>query len=257
MNAAGVEPVADAFSFHCTACGRCCNSPPAMTLDELLHHERLFVGCLAIRREAGGAVTLATQAHDYPSIGACPALAGDGLCGIHQDRKPAMCGAVPLDPRLPQGLQRVVLRRRHAEAVFMQADCLAPGARDGHAPLVDGERIVDAGYLAAFEQASVAFGAEDARWASDVHALLRPELARLPPPRPGGYLALSMVPILLVLARRSEEDRERGRRYAAHQVRLIEANVAAAIRRKVAADRGFTEELRRFAAQYDDFLRAS
>jgi Fe-S-cluster containining protein len=40
----------ETISFSCNACGKCCNTPPAMTVDELFRHERLFVGCLAISR---------------------------------------------------------------------------------------------------------------------------------------------------------------------------------------------------------------
>ncbi len=40
----------DTVSFKCTICGKCCNSAPLMTVAELFHHERLFVGCLALRR---------------------------------------------------------------------------------------------------------------------------------------------------------------------------------------------------------------
>jgi hypothetical protein len=249
--------VTDAFAFHCSACGRCCNSPPALTLDELLHHADRFVGCLAVRRDAGGALALQTQGHDYPSIGACPARDAAGLCGVHDDHKPGMCQVVPLDPREPQARQVVVLRRRHAESAFLAADCLAPGARAGFAPLVEGERIVDQDYLAAFERQRAALQIDDERWGRDVLAWMRPELARLGQGLPpGGYLALSLVPVLAGLARASAQAHARCIAYARRQVALIDANVARAIQRRHAADRAFTEELRRFAAQYARFADA-
>jgi Fe-S-cluster containining protein len=40
----------DTWSFRCSACGKCCNSAPEMSLPELLHHQHRFVGSLAIRR---------------------------------------------------------------------------------------------------------------------------------------------------------------------------------------------------------------
>ncbi|WP_408249296.1 hypothetical protein [Paraburkholderia xenovorans] len=40
----------NAFSFACTACGKCCNSPPAMSLPELFRQRDRFIGCLAIGR---------------------------------------------------------------------------------------------------------------------------------------------------------------------------------------------------------------
>ena len=39
----------NAFSFWCSACGKCCNSPPAMSLRELFRQRELF-GCIAISR---------------------------------------------------------------------------------------------------------------------------------------------------------------------------------------------------------------
>jgi hypothetical protein len=243
------------WSFHCSACGRCCNSPPALTVDELLHHSTRFVGCLAIRRDAGGAVRLATQGHDYPSLGACPARDATGLCAIHDDRKPGMCGVVPLDPRLPQASQVLVLQRRHRESAFLDADCIAPGARAGFEPLVEDERIVDAGYLEAFERYRALLQVDDELWGRDLLEWMRPELARRPSSaRPDGYLALSLVPVLAVLARRSADWQGRCARYALQQVTLIEANVARALQRRHAPDRPFTEELRRFASQYRQFL---
>lgn len=38
------------YSFRCSACGKCCNTPPQMSVPELFRHQRLFVGCLAIRK---------------------------------------------------------------------------------------------------------------------------------------------------------------------------------------------------------------
>ncbi|MGD0962022.1 MAG: hypothetical protein ABSB19_19610, partial [Methylomonas sp.] len=40
----------ETISFKCTVCGKCCNSAPLMSLPELFHHEKLFVGSLSLRR---------------------------------------------------------------------------------------------------------------------------------------------------------------------------------------------------------------
>jgi hypothetical protein len=45
-----VKAVPTSFSFECTACGKCCNSGPQLSLPELFHHERRFIGCLTLRR---------------------------------------------------------------------------------------------------------------------------------------------------------------------------------------------------------------
>jgi hypothetical protein len=155
-----------------------------------------------------------------------------GLGAIHDERKPAMCGVVPLDPRLPQAAQVVVLARWHRESAFLDADCIAPRSREGFERLVDGDRTVDAAYLAAFERYRALLQVEDELWGHDLLEWMRPELARLSPStRPDGYLALSLVLVLAVLARRSIDWHERRTRYARQQVTLIEATVVRAVER--------------------------
>ena len=46
------SPGTDTWSFHCSACGKCCNSPPQMSVPELFHHQHRFIGCLVVRRVA-------------------------------------------------------------------------------------------------------------------------------------------------------------------------------------------------------------
>lgn len=55
-------------SFHCSACGRCCNSPPQLTRAELFRHQDRFVGAIGLRRvrsagnaHAAHATALATE----------------------------------------------------------------------------------------------------------------------------------------------------------------------------------------------------
>jgi Fe-S-cluster containining protein len=42
--------MAEDIGFHCSACGKCCNSPPAMSTAELFRHRERFIGSLAIGR---------------------------------------------------------------------------------------------------------------------------------------------------------------------------------------------------------------
>ncbi|KAF0814786.1 hypothetical protein IGB42_00841 [Andreprevotia sp. IGB-42] len=57
------QALGDRFAFHCSACGQCCNTPPLLTLAELLRFESRFIGALALRRVprliAGRQITLA------------------------------------------------------------------------------------------------------------------------------------------------------------------------------------------------------
>jgi Fe-S-cluster containining protein len=284
------------FSFRCNACGRCCNSPPVMTVDELFRHEQRFIGCLTvsfIHPPAAGAklhgqaltaaeaaqwrqavmalsfpldgrpgsprLRLGTQAHDYPSLGACPARLSDGRCEIHDDGQPVACAAVPLNAALPDGLQRVVLHQRSKEAAWMGADCIVEGRREGWPVLVEGERIVDEGYRRDLHAHRAALQAQVPSWAAPVAALLGHEL------RLGGTalqmgvpacLTLPLVPVLAVLAEASAPARERARCYAQAQAGLIERKVAAALQRKNPLDRAMTQELRRFKGHYERFAQA-
>jgi Fe-S-cluster containining protein len=38
------------WSYGCSACGKCCNSAPPLSLPELFYHQHHFIGCLAVRR---------------------------------------------------------------------------------------------------------------------------------------------------------------------------------------------------------------
>jgi Fe-S-cluster containining protein len=165
----------DTWSFHCTACGKCCNSAPEMSLPELFHHQHRFVGALAIRRvprprpgDRLGRGPLAPRASDADcravaeladallhrlpggprsddvllatqafsfDASTCPALGIDMRCTIHDDRKPAQCSVVPLDALVPDRLQHVVLADRRAEASYLGAECIVPGTAPASPPL--------------------------------------------------------------------------------------------------------------------------
>ncbi|WP_436975528.1 flagellin N-methylase [Paraburkholderia tropica] len=110
-------------SLACSACGQCCNSPPALSLREWFAQRALFIGSIAIervpRRRVGerlgadgathalneddvadhdaladslfaragapdaGWLSITLQGYDYPSVARCPALAPDGRCTLH------------------------------------------------------------------------------------------------------------------------------------------------------------------------------
>ncbi|WP_321945578.1 YkgJ family cysteine cluster protein [Paraburkholderia sp. J10-1] len=271
------------YALACTACGKCCNSAPSMSLAELLRHGERFVGCLAIGRQpvrrarehrlaAADAVAidelsqslfhrsaafgsdwivLTLQGYDYPSLGRCAALADDGRCTLHETGKPAMCAAVPLDPLLPDRLQTRVLEGRRESAQWLGADCIRTTATAGAAPLVLEGRVADAEALARFRGALVFERGvwRDAVFASlhEAAADLRGALARL---GAGGHLTVSLVPALMAAARVSARCRELCVAYIDNQVALIERTVEAALVRRRLDDRPVTRELRGFAQAY-------
>jgi len=172
-----VSPFPHAFSFECTACGKCCNSPPALSLRELFRYRDVFIGAIAISRAPpvragqrvrtgpyetllsdehasacdalarlhtfsigahGDSISVTTQAIDYASSGRCTALADDGLCRLHADGKPDQCIAVPLDPLVPDRLQHVVLAQRSFGEGWLGAQCIEPGERREPALVANG-----------------------------------------------------------------------------------------------------------------------
>ncbi|WP_175845576.1 YkgJ family cysteine cluster protein [Burkholderia arboris] len=282
------------YLLACNACGRCCNSPPALSLRELFRHRHRFVGALTIRRVpkrrigerwgAGGRehgldagdvaasdalagrlfhrvggthgewVALTLQGYDYPSLGRCAALADDGRCSVHAN-KPSICSAVPLDPMLPDRLQSRVLAARRDDAAWLGANCIVEAGIAQSSiessfpiPLVTAGQVADRAALDAHRDALVF---ERAVWRDAVFTSLtaggqdvRHALSRL---APGGYLTVSIVPVLLTVAAVSAHCRALCIDFIDAQRALIGANIDAALARRRADDRPATHELRGFA----------
>ncbi|MEY1589259.1 flagellin N-methylase [Burkholderia sp. Bmkn7] len=283
----------DTYLLACNACGRCCNSAPTLSLRELFRHRHRFVGALTIGRvpkrrigerwraggrehafdaddvaafdalagqlfhRTGGAgsewIALTLQGYDYPSLGRCAALADDGRCSVHAD-KPSICGAVPLDPMLPDRLQSRVLAARRDDAAWLGADCIvettstqSPVAASFPIPLVTAGQVADRAALDAYRDALVF---ERAVWRDAVFASLtgggqegHRALSRL---APGGYLTVSIVPVLLAVASVSAHCRTLCIDFIDAQRALIAVNIDAALARRHAGDRPATRELRGF-----------
>ncbi|WP_423395185.1 YkgJ family cysteine cluster protein [Burkholderia sp. LMG 21824] len=284
----------ETYLLACNACGRCCNSAPALSLRELFRHRHRFVGALAIRRvpkrrmgerwRAGGReyaldaddvaasdalaarlfhrtggggaewIALTLQGYDYPSLGRCAALAEDGRCSVHAD-KPSICRAVPLDPLLPDRLQPRVLAARRDDAAWLGANCIVETARTQSSaessfpiPLVTAGEVADRAALDAYREALVF---ERVVWRDAVFASLtdggqdvRHALSRL---APGGYLTVSIAPVLLAVASVSAHCHALCMAFIDAQLALIGMNIEAALARRLADDRPATRELRGFA----------
>jgi len=201
-------------SFHCSRCGACCNSAPQLSVPELFHHQRRFVGCLTLRRverlrpgsrwggaavvtEADGTafdafvpsylhtargperpelVWLAAQAYDEPGLGRCPALGADNLCGVQDDSKPLGCRSVPLEPLLPDALQLQILTQRAAEAAYMGANCITLGRTKGVPVLATQNEVVDTDARRALDERRQALALERRLWGDAVFEILRQEI---------------------------------------------------------------------------------
>ncbi|WP_186199767.1 flagellin N-methylase [Burkholderia gladioli] len=205
-------PRGASFALACHACGRCCNSPPSLSMRELFRHRERFVASIAIarvpRRRLGERIRIGElsheldaedlaahdaladrlyprvapdgdwlsinlRGHDYPSRQRCPALSDEGRCSLHATGKPAICEAVPLDPLAPDRLQAFVLGARREQAEWIGAGCLVePGESD-----VTGvaEPLVEAGRVlasAALTACREAMEMERAIWRDAIAAQL-------------------------------------------------------------------------------------
>ncbi|MFL9909556.1 hypothetical protein [Paraburkholderia sp. RL17-337-BIB-A] len=280
----------NAFSYACSACGKCCNSPPAMSLPELFRHRDLFIGCIAIGRvprkrlheklrvgeheailddtdivafeaiadtllyRAGDTFSITAQGYDYPSLARCPALEDDGRCAIHFNGKPVTCEVVPLDPLVPDALQHLVLAGRNQSAIYLGADCIQEGKRGDTTLLVAEGRIEDANARDALARRRASLAAEREVWGKAVFESLRKDLfdspAALSRIPAGGFLTISIVPALLAVAGLSARCRELCLDYIDNQLGLIDRCIAQALLRRRLDDRPVTQELRGFASAY-------
>lgn len=262
------------WSLQCNGCGRCCNSPPLLSLPELFHHRRRFIGCLSVRRlpahstsaqrelagqllpgSAAAGVVLLLQGYTWPSQQRCPALGPDQLCSVHHDRKPLTCRVVPLDALTPDSEQSPLLAERAAQSEWLGADCLRPFTASATGQiLLRQHRVEDTDYLAALAQRRRDLQLERQYWGDAIHAMLLPELAgtsRLPVQ---GYISLPLVPILAHLAVQSNALRLQCQLFLVDQLTLINSRISSAIASKNPQDRASTQELRGFADAYQRLL---
>ena len=182
----------------------------------------------SIRRYSGSDhdILLATHGFDIPGLGNCPALGSDGRCTIHSDRKPAGCCTVPLDPLVPDEFQQLVLAERQIDAHFSGANCIKRGINAGTLPLVQGPVVVDNQAYGALAERRRNLQADKRFWGDAVFQLLEPDLfsepstmARIPA---AGFLIMSIAPVLMSIAERSERCRLRCVEYLESQVALID-----------------------------------
>ena len=207
------EP-ADVWSLHCSACGKCCNSAPQMSVPELFYHQDLFIGSLSIRRvrrvlpgeQLGGGIVdedsfaassqlstrllhrvdpaararydilLATQGFDYPSLKSCPALGADRLCMIQRDHKPVTCSVVPLEALVPDRSQHLVLAGRCSAGEHLGTDCISAGERPGFTTVTRDFAVADAGTRQALDQRRNDLAAEKRWWGDAVFRMLQKDL---------------------------------------------------------------------------------
>lgn len=173
------------WHFACHACGACCNSPPALTFEELGDyandfHLRLAFQALPMRSAKVVDFPWGQQAmtpqqmakmkenekrlwnavkgpdgivmiHIFPlaravsSATACPKRTDAGLCSIH-DRRPLMCRTVPLAPGMPEFVQGMAI------TAFEEWGCASRTPKEGFEHLFNGFKLMPGGYRDAWER---------------------------------------------------------------------------------------------------------
>jgi hypothetical protein len=239
------------WAFHCSACGRCCNSGPRLTVPELFAQQGRFIGALALRvrrpvgttpeAHAASSALLGQIAHPLPGggfgelfmlaltpgQGACPALLADGRCACHGDGKPLACCVVPLDASLPDAQQAVVLARRATGGPeYLGIDCIAPAPHATFPVLIAGQGVA-ADAAAVLAEHRAALQAEKRYWGDALAASLPPSLWQALAAS-GEVAVLPPAPVLLAVAEYSSACRERCLDFASAQVPLLEAACAKA-----------------------------
>ncbi len=239
------------WAFHCSACGRCCNSGPRLTLPELFAQQGRFIGALALRvrrpvgatpeAHAASAALLGQIAHPLPGgvfgelftlaltpgQGACPALLADGRCACHGDGKPLACRVVPLDASLPDAQQGAVLARRATGGPeYLGIGCIASAPHATYPVLIAGQGVVaDAAAVLAAHR--TALHAEKRYWGDALAVSLPPSLWQALAAS-GEVAVLPPAPVLQAVAEHSPACRERCRGFASAQISLLEAACAKA-----------------------------
>ena len=268
------------FGFACIACGRCCNSPPRVSLAELFRHQHVFIGSLAVvplsaggdaarsalwdriafrvpQALAGGGIShvaVMPQGYDYDSQARCPALQQDGACALHATGKPAQCAAVPLDPLAPDVAQDTVLAERMGEPAWREAGCLAPIDHGTHKTLTRAGAVVDAAFAGALAGRRAGMMEDRDLWGQAVFetlttdwGALRAALGRV---GAGGFLALPVSAAVASIAARAPAARPRCAAFLQAQMAAIEVAIDAALRRRLAADKPTTQRLRAWLNEY-------
>ena len=241
-------------------------------MEEVFRYRDTFITCLAVfwlhargqtsrtalfdkigfrAQGPGGATHLAIlpQGYAYESETSCPALDDDGACSLQYAGKPLQCRAVPLDPLVPDAEQAAVLSERMADAAFVGAACLR--ADDGGTPLMRGGSIA-AAEAAGLQARRAQMEADRSLWGLSVFDMMRRELGAVPL---FGYAALSVVPAVLEIARKTA-GRSECVNFLEAQMALITRAADAARARRNPADRAMTRRLLAWHDTYRDALAA-
>ena len=199
------------WTFSCSACGKCCNSPPRLSVQELFRHRNRFIGALAVRRierpRLGATVETVAGRHEFartdvlaymelaeallfpaagsdsdfallrrassiPSGERCRALNDDGQCGLHDSDKPEECASVPFDALVPDRLQPLVLAARSVDGDSFGSHCIVGGPSDGFPVIARDGQVVAPALAEALARRRTALADDKKSWGNAVFAMM-------------------------------------------------------------------------------------
>jgi Fe-S-cluster containining protein len=251
--------------FACTACGKCCNDTPMMSVVEAFELADVFLAGPVLRfsplredifhtghpvlEDGDSRFPVYVELHCKPIAwtrhnGRCPVLRGDNRCGIY-DRRPGVCRFVPFDLHLrPDLVSRAPIAGEElARRLGFECDW------SERAPVVVApEGVVDASYRADYESAR--------RDVTKSHALIRfipsevvvgalqAAKRNSRGGKPVGDVPVFFPVLVAAAVAAGFFDTDRAREILEAQVGVADALEAAAIRRKDKDERGTTKDVR-------------
>lgn len=286
-------PEQAAYGFECSACGKCCNSPPLVTIPELFKHQHRFFGNLALRTvytppsqtawpaldtrpdpnaptealiqrmlyPVAGSIRLYAalqgQAFGFPSQPRCSELLADGKCAIHGQGKPTVCSIVPLDALEPDHRQSDVLASRLDEAVFLGAECISREPPSSPRAVARGAHLVNEPLRLALSHHRRALELEKHYWGNRVFAFLGsgPNAIDWHALPPGSWMEVAITPVLATVAELSPNCRLRTIEYAHSQILLGEKLAHAAEARRSVVDFTALQRLRGYVQALSQLKR--
>lgn len=261
--------------FGCTACGKCCNDTPMMSIVEAFALADVFLAGPLLRfsplREdiyATGNPVMEDRDSHFPVYvelhckpiawtrhnQRCPVLQDDHLCGIY-DRRPGVCRMVPFDLHLRPDLvcKSPVADEAQTRAAGFECDWSA------QAPVVVGpDGVVDAGYRADYERArgDVTKSLSLLRYipAEVLRDALQAMKRTLRPGQPVGDVPLYFPVLVAAAVAAGFFDAARAREILQAQIRVAGTLERAAIARRNTDERATTKAVRDARARCEQML---
>lgn len=185
--------------------------------------------------------------------GRCDSLTGEGQCSIYEQR-PVVCRATPMQASFPVALQGRSLQS------FEAIGCASREASDERPIIFSRGKIVDAAYEQQLTELQNEVHFDSAHLGYLLHLMFQghpitPNVqAVMETSGNGMWVETSFVPALFMLASHNRDNEGMIREFIRKQTILINSEIDRAVQRKIADERGRTQTLRNYLADYARFL---